>query len=64
MVKAAVVGLIFVLFAAGAAGAGPVAYTDSASFFADLPGAAQTVDFDSIGSRTLVPSGFGVGKCC
>ena len=34
------------------AGALPVTYTDSASFFADLPGAATTVDFD--GAAVLV----------
>jgi hypothetical protein len=41
----------------GAAHALPTAYTDSASFFADLPGAATTADFDGLSSGDVIASG-------
>jgi hypothetical protein len=48
-------GLCLVLPAA--AGALPSAYTDSASFFADLPGAAVTANFDGLTSGDGIASG-------
>lgn len=40
-----------------AAVAAPIAYTDSTAFFAALPGAAVTADFDGIASGSVIASG-------
>ncbi len=37
--------------------AGTVTFTDSASFFAALPGPPQTLDFEGLAPETLLPSG-------
>ncbi len=56
MVRAIAAACVALAFA-NASHAIPVTYADSAAFLAALPGPATTVDFDSLASGTLVPSG-------
>ncbi len=56
MVRAIAIACVALAFAT-ASRASPITYTDSAAFLAALPGPATTVDFDSLASGTLIPSG-------
>ena len=58
---AAVAALVAALVEAGESRATRVSYTDSGSFEADLPAAAQRIGFDGLASGTALPSGSATG---
>ena len=49
--------IFFICMMTSTAHALPAAYTDQASFLADLPGPAATLDFDSLAAGTTIASG-------
>lgn len=52
---------LFLLTTAFNSGAAPVVFTDQAAFLGALPGAANTLDFDSLAAGTTIASGSAVG---